>query len=252
MRQSRNNEMLVVDGKLVGVNLGADYCAEHEWGIKGIRSTFGIDVTKVGVDQRKISKTTDRLVWLDKILFNPKNKKEKTKWSGFYLKKYLDDDHYFDGYPYSTDLYTQWDEGGFCAVASSDEKIAQLKQIYEAFAKNDIVIWLGGGGPFQNAGLAIAIASHLPQEVVDGWHQHDIEHNKLMADFLATGIKEKLEKAGKRYFALSPRRQEDGSLIFWLNPMEQKIHNSGWFKLEELEQWARNEGPIIMKEPKKR
>lgn len=37
MRQGFRNEILFLEGKLVGVSLGADYCAEHEWGIdKGV------------------------------------------------------------------------------------------------------------------------------------------------------------------------------------------------------------------------
>jgi len=32
--------------------------------------------------------------------------------------------------------------------------------------------------------------------------------------------------------------------FYWLNPMEQKIHNYGWFTVEDLLLWAENKGPI--------
>lgn len=248
MRKGRENGFLIIDEKLVGINLGADHVAEHEWGIKGIRAKLGIDTSKTGLAQRKVSKTHSDLHWLENFQLNKKDKKDKSRWTGIYFERIYDgDEAYIREGVYGEDLLTLWDEDGFCAVSSNPEKVAQLKEVYDAFANNDIAIWLGGGGPFQNAGLAVAIASRLPKEITDSWQQHDVEHNKLMFDFYATGIEAKLKAAGKGYFALSPRREEDGSLIFWLNPMEQKANNYGWFKLPDLEAWARNEGPIINK-----
>ena len=43
MRAGFNNaEVLFHEGEFVGVNLGADYCSEHEWGIGKIKQAFGI------------------------------------------------------------------------------------------------------------------------------------------------------------------------------------------------------------------
>lgn len=33
--------------------------------------------------------------------------------------------------------------------------------------------------------------------------------------------------------------------MFWLNPMNQKKYNHGWFTIEELQQWAKDNGPIV-------
>lgn len=35
MRNARNAKVMNIDGQFVGFDLGADYCAEHEWGNKG-------------------------------------------------------------------------------------------------------------------------------------------------------------------------------------------------------------------------
>src|SRR5690606_28298750 len=64
-------------------------------------------------------------------------------------------------------------------------------------------------------------------------------------------IAAELKAAGKRYFALSPRWKDDqeSEVVFWLNPMEQQDYNSGSFTVDELRQWIRNEGRIIIDKP---
>ena len=67
-------------------------------------------------------------------------------------------------------------------------------------------------------------------------------------------IEKRLKKAGKSWFALSPKKlnKEDMekhktkfSVIFWLNPTEQRIVNYGWFTVEELRMWIKGKGPIV-------
>lgn len=248
MRQSYKNEILINDSKLIGINLGADYCAEHEWGIKRTHSSFGIDTSKFGLEKRKVTKTPSNLSWLENSKIRSFSKKKKV-WSGIYFGyKEVGEQPFIPASAYGEeDLLTLWSDGEFCILASTPEKTAQLKEIYDAFASNDIAIWLGGGGVFQNSGLCIAIASHLSKEITDNWHKADVEHEQLLADVKDTGIEVKLKAAKKGYFALSPRRDSDGSLIFWLNPMEQDKNNAGWFKVSQLEEWINDQGPIPKK-----
>ena len=63
MRQAFNDYAIIVDDKndnqFLGIALGYDYCAEHEWGIKGIKRDFGIpepSKKKMGVKSRTITK----------------------------------------------------------------------------------------------------------------------------------------------------------------------------------------------------
>lgn len=147
-------------------------------------------------------------------------------------------------YPGENNIVSMWDEQGFAVLCGNEGDIASLKEIYDSFSKKDIAIWRGGGGVFKNAGLVIAIASRLPKEVTDNWYQADADNKKIKEEVLAMGIEAKLRKAGKGYFALSPRRQGDGSIKFWLNPTEQDKNNHGWYDLKDLEEWAENRGPI--------
>lgn len=243
MRQGRDNEILLIDGKLIGINLGADYCAEHEWGIAGIQSDFGMDKSKLGLEGRKVSSCSPELIWLDKHKLSTR---DKTHWAGLYF-----------GYVHSngemgsigsayvdTNLVTAWSEKDFAAISNDATKVSNLKEVFEAFQALDIAIWRGGGGVFQNAGLCFGIASRLPKTVTDNWYTVDDDNRKLKAEVVTMGIEPLLKKAGKSYFALSPSRQKDGSIKFWLNPMEQRQNNSGWYSLQDLKDWAENKGPI--------
>ena len=76
------------------------------------------------------------------------------------------------------------------------------------------------------------------------WEQADKDVLELYSKAIETGIYEKLEAAGKRFFALSPKILKDG-LRFWLNPYDQHIYNSGWYSVKDLEEWIDNKGKII-------
>jgi hypothetical protein len=121
-----------------------------------------------------------------------------------------------------------------------------LREIFDNIQKLNACIWIGGGGLFRNAGLVICIASSLPQETISQWEKVDKEREQLLIDFNNTGIKEKLEAVGKRYFALSPQRAKDGSLQFFLNPCDQDKCFWGWVTLKDLEDWIQNKGKIIL------
>jgi hypothetical protein len=55
-----------------------------------------------------------------------------------------------------------------------------------------------------------------------------------------------LEKAGKDFFALSPRWKdaEKKEVIFWLNPENQRENNSCWCTVSDLNDWIKGEGKI--------
>jgi hypothetical protein len=235
MRKGYNNEFLDFGLELLGLNFGADYCAEHEWGIKEIRRKFGITDSGIGLSKRKITILPKDLEWV-----------KTKKFEGFWVKTWCDAK--IEDYNISPgkELYTAWCGSDFGAFSSNPKEIVKLREIFEAIQKLDATIWLGGGGAFQNAGFVICIASRLPKEVVDNWEAKDKEEEQLQKDFDATGIEEKLKKAGKGYFALAPKRKKDGSLKFWLNPEKQNIYRAGWVTLEDLELWIQDKGPILI------
>lgn len=147
--------------------------------------------------------------------------------------------------PYKGDLGTAWDENSFGIYVKDKNGKKLLKELYKSILDGDIAIWLGGGGVFQNAGLNIGLVDRLPEEGLQTLFDADKKNYETKVAGEKTGIYKVLEKSEKRYYACSPCFQEDGSVMFWLNPHEQQKYNSGWFTVEQLKQWANDKGPII-------
>jgi hypothetical protein len=153
MRQGRDNGFLFNDdNKIIAINLGADYCAEHEWGIKGLHYKFGFgEPSKMGLQRRQVTKNPV-VMWLDKVPFKHYAKKTPTNFSGFIFSDYHRHDNDAvsmltrQAHPGDKELITLWDENSFAALSSSAEGIANLKEIHAAFDKPDIAIWRGGSG----------------------------------------------------------------------------------------------------------
>ena len=41
------------------------------------------------------------------------------------------------------------------------------------------------------------------------------------------------------------RKHTKYEVVFWLNPQEQQIYDANWYTVEQLDQWAKGEGPVI-------
>lgn len=289
MRRGHNNSWLKDEkGNLVALNLGADYTAEHEWGIKGIRSAFGLleDETVFGVERRRITQIPGTRNWrgIDEHTllydeFGPKKRPEAAlifeKWGGDKLmealKKPTGDNRYVaqeislpkwdeklaakndSTYYY---LSTSWSEDDFGIHVRGEENVAKLHRLYDALLDKDLAIWLGGGHVFQNAGLVLGIVSAIPEENLKTMREADENAAKLKLASKETGIEAFLQSKGKTWYALSPRwifedRKSKSAfpVMYWLNPTEQQKYESNYFTVEELKQWAEETGPVI-KAPK--
>ncbi len=250
--------LLKANGDLIGISLGADFTAEHEWGIKGIKSGFGISLDDkiFGIARRLISK-----VPVEKIYFKETGTKSilifhNSRWFADDLKK-TDKHPMIDRElrPYRDDLGTAWDETSFGIYVKDKKGKQYLKELYKTIIAGNVAIWLGGGGVFQNAGLTIGIVNQIPDEGLKTLYEGDKKIYETDQVAKKTGIFEELKKAGKSYFALSPgsvlKNTKDGdvktkySVMFFLNPHEQQKYNSGWYTVEQLKQWIKETGPIV-------
>lgn len=179
MRKAYNNYgMIVVDDKFVGVSLGFDFCAEHEWGIEGIRRICGIPEgsrKNMGVVSRTITKCPK--------LFFKEGKIKKVKHAIMYTysswlgeedgEKYIPQDlANYAKYIQSDVEYrlkrnkeieeknstitnpedkrlpieendpimTAWDGDSFGVAVYGDKETEWLKELYEAFHNNNVTI----------------------------------------------------------------------------------------------------------------
>lgn len=236
-----------IEEQFAGVSLGWDFCAEHEWGIKGIRQVFAMvgDPQQFGITRRMVRAVPDHLRLHD--IKKPKGCLLVLTSPGFTLPANG------QGYPFDElslwkdqSLAAGWDEESF-GIFTTVEHRTHLKSLFEAFQRKDVAIYRGKSGPFANGGLKLVIASKLPQEILDDMCRVDEDGYNLLAAAKATGIEEYLKSKGKRWFTLSPRWANEGKteVRFWLNPYDQQIYNCGWYSVEDLRLWGDDQGPVL-------
>jgi hypothetical protein len=251
MRHGYRSSVIADDGKFVGFNLGADFCAEHEWGIDGIREAFGMpeasDRKSIGIARRAITKVPPWLKMIEHkddlfLACDPYSLSvEKTPESlANWLERGCGSELHLDG---QSEIAAAWSEDDFCIKASKSQHKDFVRELNGAFARKDVAIFMGGGFFIENPGLCIAIASAIPEEGRRKWEDVDREKIETEDEAKASGVEERLRKAGKKWFCLAPKRF-DGVLKFWLNPMEQQENNCGWFTVQQLDQWVKGKGPI--------
>jgi hypothetical protein len=280
MRKGFKNGWLLNDqGRTIGINLGADYTAEHEWGIEPTQTAFGLapkkDVGTYGIKRRTITKLPDD--GIDYATRKPTPRlafhmtKEKEPRAALIFCSYdaqQDMDLIFNSKMGARELYlnksddrprdrgeqnlaTAWSDSDFGILVRGKNYCNRLKEIYDAILKFDAAIWIGGGQVFQNGRLIIAIVSRCPKDGLDKMEECDREIFALKKAANDSGIYDLLKKSDKGYYALSPKqwnKEKPGEPLFWLNPMEQNKYNYGWFTLEDLRQWAEDKGPIMMEQ----
>lgn len=254
------------DDALLAVTLGADFTAEHEWGIEEIRQLYGIDDSAEGIERRKIRLSPEKNIVVGDVKITsrdyskPRAKPTATTWWGLVSDCYpfrhdvvLDERmaQRCELYPYGdVELCGSWDGGSFGFLVK-DKTI--VDEIHAAILNCDLCIGLFNGqswNPFSRSGLGLLIASRVPQSVRDNWLETDRDQRRLKEAALATGIAKRLADAKIQYFALSPRWSDDTKkdVVFWLNPYDQHCNNSGWYTVKDLDQWIHGKGSVPKKE----
>jgi hypothetical protein len=236
------------DGVPFAINLGSDFCAEHEWGISKLRRLLGCSDTDDGLARYK---TTRARGGLSSFLGTRTIK-------GIFYLGFVDDPTFaFSAKPCTRELFIcgdqKWagawsdDEFGLAVDKKADpEAFAFIKDLQRAIDDSDIAIWFGGSEartPFGRAGLVIGITSRVPLEIDEAMVKAHAEDRVLLAADAATGIKALLKDTGKSFFVCSPRwvGEDDKSrtkhpIIYWLNTGGPY----GWYTVEELTDWANN------------
>lgn len=278
MRRGHRNGWLEDDNKqMVACNLGSDFTAEHEWGIKELYQTLGVKNNEkvMGIERYRVSNPM-----MDNIVFIEENNNN----AALICLQYTSDIKYLVGQKLDKmfhgelnihgeeELATAWDGKSLGIRVKRPVNIKRIKRLYEAIKNKEAAIWLGGGHVFQNAGLVIGIINAIPQNLKDQMHEAHVDRKKLEDASYATGLKQKIDALNEAYakknpgylcytpcgyLTLSPAwlskdRKSDHPVQYWLNPLEQKKNDSGWYTVEELEQWMKGEGPVIEKAKEKK
>jgi hypothetical protein len=287
MKKAAKDYGLIFDSKMekvIGVSLGFDFTAEHEWGIEGIREALGMQEFDVEEHLKKIKEnklgvstriaTTDKNIVTTSFTHDGENYyvfyvdrtnciyvEEKdlvntiTKMFGYILKQEIEDNR----------VLTAWSSGDICIVVGEEDK--ELPEKFKKAAKesNLFVGEFHDGNPFSNSSLTLFLSDNLTKDFKKSLLEHDKDRIKLERADRTTGIRDVLKKKEAEwrkkhegrsfttpwsYMALSPRwkSKEDTKykVVYWLNPIDQKLINYGWYNVEELMKWVNEEDCSIV------
>lgn len=248
------------NGNFVGIHLPADFTAEHEWGIKDLKRQFGIPEYEntdppFGIERYKATQVPETYLYQEQgnrtalgvirykfQLADTLFEHSKLKGSLYKVYKQPSDVSVFD-----IESRGAWDEHSFGIVAEGKQAHKHLQTLDAAIKNCDVVLFLGGGLLFENAGLNVAIASAIPENLQKTVRETHQDTAKLYQAAKATGIYEMIPK--NTYYALRPDwklkdKKSKHKVMFWLNPRDQRNNNYGWFTVEELDDWMYGRGPI--------
>ncbi len=251
------------DGSAWGICLGYGYLAEHEMGIYPLADAFGIPFkptrTCNGLDARKVTIVPEDLrLFKDEkrgfvyLLYELSYRGEAPDLEHLDRRLETHDEE---------DLVVAWSSDDFLIRVKESLYGSKLQALFNALQQKDACIFLGGIGkksPFSRNSLVISIVSAISMEERGKIREQDLKQLDLEDAAKATGIETRLEKAGLKYYVLSPgwkleSRVKHGKIktkhkvMFYLNPRNQQQYESGWFTVEELDQWISGKGPIVKK-----
>lgn len=283
MRRAFNDYFLITNeagDEFVGVSLGYDFCAEHEWGISGLRRDFGLPEPSrknMGIKSRTITQSPSNLIFKKvgdyALLWTGSKYSDKQEDVPYGLKNYKSDLKWQMEHNSDRDekdkkdaVLTAWSEGDFAVAVKGKKESAWLEELYNQFLKKNIVIarmntmpW----NPFSNASLALAIADKLPKEITDQMYAADKEHFDLQDYCKKIGLTKLKEKNKGKYreenyfMACSPRwidydnpenrekRKKEldtkYDIQIWINYSDDD-DNYGWYRFEDIKKWLTTKG----------
>lgn len=265
MKRSRETEILrTEDNKIVGIWMKADFTAEHEWGIADIYSLFEVNTNLLGVKKRTIrSAKPARLLHGKKADYLIGIETWRTDES---LLTWLEKTTELHSSYKPDDINSIWSGEGFCVVAKNEQDKQILQEIYQAFQKKDVALWIGGGGdnPFDSGGLVVAIKSRMSQESIKNMLEHDKNEKNLKSSSKRLGIEDKIKVCkhadGYKVFPYWTNQkigftQRDGKgieertkhkVVYWLRGRD--LYD--YFTVEEINEWLKNNTGIIADEIK--
>jgi hypothetical protein len=266
MRRAFNNvHVIKEDNTFYGVSLGYDFCAEHEWGTQKMKTKFGIDTSKMGVEARSITKG-EVLFMNDGEICVLTSRKPWHSWEKPKENLGVKDLIPYDLQNLYKDFECAWDEGDFCIVTKDKSLFNYMEELNEAFKNNNIVIsFIKSDLPvFANSSLSVLIKDKLPKSIVDSMYAVDKASVDLVEYEKKIGVTELKEKTrsngykGEKYFLAcsaswidyhnennrEKRKKELGTkydVRFWVNYSDDD-DNYGWYNAEDIIKWLSTPG----------
>lgn len=284
MRRTHQDKgwLLDVSGRVVGLALGHDSCNEHESGAARVRALLNIPTPKYrrGMADRTMTAPPEAdCFYYEEYPLKSRDKRfKKTVPAGLLvvshsLRQMRGDDSALPSpgeLASSFDVSFFWDfaadaekqartggakndmeiawsaEEGF-AIHARGEHLPRLRQFVDLLKQGQLVMADPRACGFARHSLALVDTSAISEETRANVLAGDLALIKLHEAAAASGLAELLKSKGLGWYALEPDwvDETERELQFFLNPCEQRKHASGWFTLEELQEWANGTGPVL-------
>jgi len=258
-------------GVLLGLSLGFDKRAEHVEGISPLLVKLGVQLPlfPVGLEDRQVKQAPPTLRF-STYQWVPKDKRRgsypaallilascaegdlaaqtvpEAEIVGRYDLGFLSEaSRRLPSVP-EHDLVAAWGAEGFAVHVRGERNIEMLERLYEAIVSRDVAVLApakhSGTGP-----VRLLLASQMTVEDQAQLVAADQEYRELMRAVLATGIFPRLAQFDRGFRSLTPAwfDEKQDEVIFLLEPDFPNAFNSGWFTLEELDDWTRDRGPVM-------
>lgn len=196
------------NNNLVGILLGGDYCAEHEFGIGRLSDAFQVKGDQLGIERLRIHAVPPLFVQRGQynrqkavlIIYDPyfrdTEKTIRSRAANYNLAVMPEYD--ING------LAAAWDDKSFGLLAVGKPAILYAEQLLEDLQKKPFYLWTNSHGPFGSISLSLASEDFFSEEDKREAYERDLDHQKLMKAVKKTKIIEKLKKAGLGWHALAP------------------------------------------------
>ena len=222
-RASHSNGLIFDDGKFIGIALGYDYCAEHEWGIDGLKRLFGMPRTSaknIGIKCRTIT-IVPPIIFKEHVVNKGSMKIKKGKYAILYTKnKYVDNE--ILPYPLhnwveelnlnfkwnskkpdskNDNIITAWDDESFGVGVMGEDEVEYLKELKTAIDEKRLTIAvtdLRKRNPFAGSSLCLLITDRIPQETIDIIYNEDKEYFDREKYEEKIGMKKIIDKYGNK------------------------------------------------------
>jgi len=283
-KASQDNGLIVDNDKFIGVALGYDYCAEHEWGISDLKRLCGMPEASrknMGAANRTITKVPP-LIFKEEthkkrkvaILFTGrenqgymphafKNWQEDLIWNEKWNKEHPDTRGDKDN------IITAWDGGSFGVAVLGDKEVEYLKELKAAIEQKKLTIAvanLRAKNPFAGSSLCLMITDRIPKETLDAMYMGDKEYFDREDYEEKIGMKKIIQKnkGGNHelhYFLdCSPKwidyhdekaREKQKKkyntkydIMYWINYSDND-DNYGWYTVEEIREWLTGKKKLV-------
>lgn len=253
-------ELVEHEDKIIGIALGYDFCAEHEWGIEGIIKRLGIKgISKktFGFKSRINNKVPKSL-----IFGKDKDRAALIMHAYDYDEKYTKFD--WKNLPYDFNknqralltkneentLQTAWSENDFGILVEGEKSIKFLETLFKAFQnKNVLVGTFKKMRAFCNPSLTFLIKDLIPESIEKEMIEIDKKSFELTTIINKFNLEKKLKDADKWWedkydnimcASISWNNNEKfitkHPVIVWINAHK----NFGWYTIEEVEAFIKD------------